>query len=261
VTEPPVDREPPGLREQALEPSLEASLDLASRREAYTAGELLEDQLLAHPLAQFELWIRAALAAGRAGGVPEPNAMVLSTVGEGRSSDEGAGGAPSTRTVLLKGLDGRGFVFFTNYTSRKGGQIEQNPRVALCFPWYGIRRQVNVRGVASRVPAEESAAYFGTRPWESRIGAWASRQSRPAAGRAELDEAWTATARRWPDRGRPDDVPLPPFWGGFVVAATEVEFWQGRSGRLHDRLAYVSVTGGPGRLDVPSDWRVERRQP
>ena len=222
-------------------------------RAFYAAEKLLEDQVHDHPLGQFGRWFAAARSTWPDGGVPEPNAMVLSTVD--------GGGAPSSRTVLLKAIDTRGFVFFTNYASRKVEQIDQNPRVSLCFPWYGLRRQVSVLGVAARVSAEESAAYFVTRPWESRIGAWASRQSSPAKGREPLDDAWAAIARRWPDRGRADDVPVPPFWGGLVVAAIEVEFWQGRSGRLHDRLVYVSHTGGPGRLDVAGDWRVVRRQP
>jgi pyridoxamine 5'-phosphate oxidase len=229
------------------------SLDLAAVRARYAAEALLEEQVDRDPLSQFGRWFRAAREAGPDGGVPEPNAMVLSTVA--------ADGAPSSRTVLLKAVDARGFVFFTNYSSRKADQLDRNPRVSLCFPWYGLRRQVGVLGVARRVPAEESAAYFVTRPWESRIGAWASHQSSPVTGREPLDDAWTAIARTWPDRGGPDDVPVPPFWGGFVVAATELEFWQGRSGRLHDRLVFVSRTGEPGRLDAAQDWRLERRQP
>jgi pyridoxamine 5'-phosphate oxidase len=227
-------------------------LDLAAQRESYTAGELLESQVHGHPLGQFERWFRDTRAAGP-NRVPEPNAMVIATAD--------AGGAPSSRTVLLKGVDARGFVFYTNYASRKATQLGANPAAALTFPWYGLHRQVGVRGVAERVPREESAAYFVTRPWASRIGAWASRQSSPVAARTELDDAWAAAAARWPDRGTAQDVPLPEFWGGFVVRPVEVEFWQGRIGRLHDRLVYVARGGAPGRLDAPDDWRVERRQP
>lgn len=244
-------------------------LDLAAQRVSYTAGELHERDLHAHPLGQFRAWYEAATAVGAAGGLPEPNAMTLATAG--------ADGVPSARTVLLKGADGRGFVFFTNLASRKGAQIAGNPRVALCFPWIALHRQVGVVGVAEALPREQTEAYFRSRPWASRIGAWASHQSRPVAGRVELDAAWDECAGRWPDRGSPDDVPVPEHWGGLLVRATEVEFWQGRVGRLHDRLVYRAV--GPGgapvaasdrspraplsqvALDDASAWRVERLQP
>lgn len=229
------------------------ALDLAAQRESYVAGELLESQLHRHPLDQFGYWFRQARAVGADGGIPEANAMVIATVG--------AGGAPSSRTVLLKGVDARGFVFFTNYSSRKGSELAANPATALTFPWYGLHRQVGVRGIAERVPEHETAVYFGSRPWASRIGAWASRQSQLVSSRDELDGAWAAAAARWPDHGHAHDVPVPPFWGGFVVRAIELEFWQGRRGRLHDRLVYVSRTGAAARLDRAEDWMVERRQP
>jgi pyridoxamine 5'-phosphate oxidase len=168
------------------------------------------------------------------------------------------------RTVLLKEADRRGFVFYTNLGSRKAGELARG-RAAVLFPWHPMQRQVAVRGQVEQVPREESAAYFASRPWASRIGAWASRQSQPLVARAELEERWQELAQRYPDRGSPDDVPLPPFWGGFVLRPDEVEFWQGRPSRLHDRLVFVAA--GPAQaaadvdIDDPAAWRVVRRQP
>ncbi|WP_432546082.1 pyridoxamine 5'-phosphate oxidase [Kineococcus sp. SYSU DK004] len=224
--------------------------DPAQRRVDYGGRDFDVADLAPTPLEQFSRWYSQAAEPGAA--VGEVNAMTVSTAGP-----DGV----SSRTVLLKGVDGRGFVFYTNQRSRKASAIAADPRVALLFCWHGPHRQVAVRGVASVLPRPETEAYFASRPYGSRIGAWASEQSRPIASARELHEREAELRRRWPDTGSADDVPAPPHWGGYLVAAREVEFWQGRTSRLHDRLVHLSRDGEPARLDDPGAWRVERRQP
>jgi len=208
--------------------------DLAALRAEYELGGLHEADLTADPLALFARWFDEVGAAG----LGEPNAMVLSTVG---------GGVPSSRTVLLKGVDD-GFVFFTNYQSRKGRELAENPACSLLFGWYPLQRQVRVEGVAELISRAETEAYFASRPRASQIGAWASAQSEPVGSRADLDGAVAAAEERFSGI----DIPAPPHWGGYRVRPRSVEFWQGRSGRMHDRLLYRAS----GRA-----WTVQRLAP
>ncbi|MGO9489672.1 MAG: pyridoxamine 5'-phosphate oxidase [Solirubrobacteraceae bacterium] len=200
--------------------------------------ELVEAGLASTWLAQFERW-RGELAAAE---LAEPDAMVLA------SADASA--TPSLRTVLLKGVDERGFEFFTNLTSRKGRELAANPRASLLFPWYPLRRQVIVSGTVAQVEPERADAYFATRPHGSQIGALASRQSSVIAGRQELEDAAAELRRRHPPGS---EVPRPSWWSGFRVEPESVEFWQGRPDRLHDRLRF--------RLDPGGAWLVERLSP
>ena len=190
-------------------------------RRRYSSTRLLENHVAPDPLDEFRHWLQEAIRAG----VSEPNAMVLATVGPN--------GQPSTRNVLLKGIEDGGFVFYTNLESRKAAELAANPRVSLCFPWVAMERQVVVCGEASRVSAEASRAYWVTRPRESQVGAWASRQSSVITSRAELEASAVEVGARFPG-----EIPLPDFWGGYRVVPHEVEFWQGGPGRLHDRLRY-----------------------
>jgi pyridoxamine 5'-phosphate oxidase len=215
----------------------EPLMDLAALRSAYTAGGLSESDLAVDPMDQLASWLRDVLAAG----LPEPNAMVVATVD--------VDGRPSARTVLLKGLDSRGPVFFTNLSSRKGRALAADPRVGLLFPWHAIQRQVHIEGEAEPVTREETQAYFDTRPYGSRVGAWASPQSEVVGGREELERRWAEAAARFPE-GQP--VPAPEHWGGLRVIPRTVEFWQGRPDRMHDRLRYRRTSSG---------WTIERLAP
>ncbi|MGV9284846.1 pyridoxamine 5'-phosphate oxidase [Streptomyces sp. NPDC003730] len=217
----------------------EVPFDLASMRKQYRAEGLAEPELAATPVEQFARWFKQAATDG---GLFEPNAMVVSTAD--------AEGRPSSRTVLLKHFDEQGFVFYTNYDSRKARELDANPYVSLLFPWHPMARQVVVTGVARRTGRDETAAYFRTRPHGSQLGAWASVQSSVVPGRDALDSAYAELAARYPEG---EQVPVPPHWGGFRVVPGAVEFWQGRENRLHDRLRYVAEGGG--------GWRVERLSP
>jgi len=210
--------------------------DLASRREDYARGGLAESDLADDPIELFQRWYADAVDAG----LHEPNAMAVATA----STDA----SPSLRFVLLKGVSSEGFVFYTNLASRKGRELLANPHCALLFPWHPLERQVRVEGDASELSRAEVEAYFAARPRGSQLGAWASHQSTVVAGRAELDEAYAAAATRFGD----GDVPVPDEWGGFRVRPETVEFWQGRTGRMHDRLVYRRTGGG---------WATERLAP
>lgn len=207
-------------------------------RRAYGLGELLEEHLDPDPLAQFGTWLAHAADFGLA----EPNAMVLATAD--------ADGRPSARTVLLKGLDDRGFVFYTNQQSRKGDDLAANPRCALVFPWHPMERQVRVEGSAAKLPTDEVDAYFASRPRGSKLGAWASQQSQPVVSREELDLQYRSYERQWPEG---TEIATPYFWGGYRIRPEVIEFWQGRTGRLHDRLVYRRTTTGT--------WDLSRLQP
>lgn len=222
--------------------------DLAAMRESYARGGLDEADLAADWVTQFHRWLDDTIAAE----LPEPNAMIVGTA----SSD----GVVATRTVLCKGIDERGVVFYTNLESDKSRDLAANPRASITFPWHGLQRQVHVRGAVVRVSDSETLAYWNSRPQGSKVGAWASPQSRVLSGRAELEDLQRQVEERFfpLDRDeRPDgplpEVPLPPFWGGWRVEPETVEFWQGRVGRLHDRLRYRRTDDG--------SWVVERLAP
>ncbi len=200
---------------------------IADLRKSYELAELTESVAADNPLVQFEQWLQAAIEAQ----IPEPNAMTLATVGSNLR--------PSTRVVLIKGLDARGIVWYTNYDSRKGKELAGNPFAALQFHWVEQERTVRIEGRVEKVSAEESDAYFHSRPLGSRIGAWASPQSDVVASREALD---AETARIEALYG--DKPPRPPHWGGYRLVPDEWQFWQGRRDRLHDRLRYILAADG-----------------
>lgn len=211
-------------------------LRLAQLRREYTLAGLCERDLDPDPLRQFQKWFDEAMQAG----IVEPNAMVLSTAD--------SAGQPSSRLMLLKQVDQRGFIFFTNYLSRKGRELAANPRAAITFPWHALERQVCARGTVSKVSREESEAYFKLRPRGSRLGANVSRQSEVVPDREHLERRLIELEAQFPG----EDVPTPAEWGGYVLAPAEIEFWQGRPNRLHDRLRYCKRGEG---------WLIERRSP
>jgi len=200
--------------------------DLAQLRKSYERAELDESASLADPTGQFELWLQQAID----GQLPEPNAMTLATVGED--------GRPSTRVVLIKGVDARGIVWYTNYESRKGRELAIHPHAALQFHWVELERVVRIEGVVEKVSAEESDAYYATRPMDSRIGAWASPQSQVIASRAVLVSNVARYGAQFLPSMLGSGPPRPPHWGGYRLVPDRWEFWQGRKSRLHDRLRY-----------------------
>lgn len=233
---------------------------MADLRREYSVGGLNRQELDADPLAQFRRWFGQATAAQQGsrwrkigialfklwhavlGHAPiDANAMVLATT----TRD----GQPSSRTVLLKGVDERGFIFFTNYDSRKGRELAANPSAALVFYWAELERQVCIAGAVTKLPAAESAAYFQSRPKGSRLAAWASNQSSVVADREALEQLWREMEARFPG----EDVPCPPNWGGYVLSPQRIEFWQGRPNRLHDRFRYTRR--------VDNSWLIERLAP
>jgi pyridoxamine 5'-phosphate oxidase len=211
-------------------------ISLAELRKDYARGSLDEDSVDPDPIRQFAVWFQQALDAQ----LPEPNAMTVATAD--------AEGRPSARILLIKGVDERGFVFFTNYESRKGLELAANSHAALLFHWIELERQVRIEGVVEKTSAAESDAYFASRPVGSRIGAWASEQSREIASRAELEVREKAFAERFGD-----EPPRPPHWGGYRLVPARIEFWQGRPSRLHDRITYTRNTDG--------SWHIARLSP
>jgi len=232
---------------------------IADLRREYSLSGLRRDDLAADPIVQFRKWFEQATGARKSGRVRaflirlykrllmvtgtqslDINALTLATV-DGH-------GCPSARIVLLKGVDDRGFIFFTNYDSRKGQELAGNPNAALVFYWGEQERQVCVAGTVNRLGTEESEAYFRSRPRGSQIGAWASNQSQPVADRAALEVRWQEAEKRFQNQ----EVPLPPNWGGYILTPTRIEFWQGRPNRLHDRFRYTQT---------PTGWTIDRLCP
>ena len=214
-------------------------MNLASLRQEYMRAGLSESDADRDPMRQFERWFEDALRAK----LPLPNAMTLATV----SRD----GAPAARVVLLKGVEHGGFVFYTNYRSRKAREIGERAQACLVFLWSDLERQVRITGRVEKVDAADSDAYFVTRPAGARLSAWASEQSEKVASRAVLEQAMAEAKARYGD-----SPPRPPHWGGYRVTPTEIEFWQGRADRLHDRLLYTREAG-----NVDGSWRIERLAP
>jgi pyridoxamine 5'-phosphate oxidase len=212
--------------------------EVRAMRRSY--GEAGLETLPDNPFEAFAMWLKQAHENTI---IVEANAMVLSTLTHDSQIE--------TRTVLLKDISEGGFTFFTNYDSRKAHAINLNPNVSLLFPWYAMERQISISGIAEKISETESDEYFATRPWGSQIGAWASQQSSPLATRAELEQRFEGASKKWPEG---TVVPRPPHWGGFRVTPIQIEFWQGRYSRLHDRLRYE-------RANTTADWELNRYYP
>lgn len=217
-------------------------MDSLNRHEDYGQEALHETHLQADPIEQFKEWLREAEAAD----IYEPNAFVLGTVDEQNQS--------RSRTVLLKGVDARGFFFATNYLSRKGEAVAANPSVSAAFGWYSMYRQVLIQGFAEKVEPAESTEYFHSRPHDSQVAAWSSNQSQPIENRAALDAQFEAALNRFENT----HVPRPDYWGGYRIVPTRIEFWKGRSNRMHDRIEYVRSLSAKGTF---AEWQVQRLQP
>ena len=213
---------------------------------------LAESDVLESPYLQIRAWVESAIAAASSWAEgSEPTAMCVATVDPD--------GAPNVRTVLMRFFDERGPGFVTNLQSTKSTELAANPRIAAGLTWPAIHRAIRFRGVAESLSREEVAGYFDTRPYGSRLSAWASDQSRPASGREELERRWREALAAYPDRGERGDVPVPDFWGGYRIRCDEVEFWAGRQNRLHDRLVFTRT--GDGNLADAGSWTLSRRQP
>ncbi len=211
-------------------------MDLEDMRRDYLKGGLRRDNLADCPFAQFEFWLKQAIDAG----LPDPTAMTVATVA--------ANGQPSQRIVLLKHLDTAGFVFYTNYHSRKAQELTDNPLISLHFPWHMLERQVKVCGRVEKVSTTESLKYFSSRPEESQLAAWASAQSRPVSSRQLLMQQFHTMKEKF----KQGQIPLPDFWGGYRIVPTEIEFWQGGANRLHDRFQYTRDG---------ENWNIQRLAP
>ena len=217
-------------------------MDSLNRHEDYGQELLDESHLVADPIEQFKIWLREAEEQN----IYEPNAFVLGTVDSENHS--------RSRTVLLKGVDERGFFFATNYLSRKGEALVANPSVSAVFGWYAIYRQVLIQGFAEKVEPAESDDYFNSRPHESQVAAWSSHQSKPIDSREALDAQFDAALKKFENT----ETPRPDYWGGYRINPTRIEFWKGRSNRMHDRIEYVRENSDAG---VVGAWRIQRLQP
>jgi pyridoxamine 5'-phosphate oxidase len=216
---------------------MQISTDLATIRKDYRLQSLSEEDVDTNPIKQFEKWFQQALASG----IEEPNAMTLAT----STTD----GKPSARIVLLKGIKDNGFVFFTNYESKKGKQLHDNPFAGIVFFWKELERQVTIQGEIKKVGEQESDEYFASRPLESRIGAWSSPQSQVIENREVLEK----NVAYYSDKYQSQNIPRPSHWGGYILMPTLIEFWQGGAGRLHDRLQYS--------IDATNSWIIKRLAP